>query len=220
MRHTTALILFSLSATAYAANTAEPPTLDDLLGPAEPRPVPTMPTTPEGIEDAISDETPADLLNAALDNMQMAARRLGRQFDVGEKTQSVQEEAIRKLDELIRQASQSSSSSSAQQQQASQPRQNEEGQSAQPQPGQQQPGQPQPTATMNPQDPGTTSGSVQGVLEISKPIEELRREWGSLPPRIRQELSESLSEPLSPSHRSQTEAYFKTLAELENETTP
>ncbi|QDU72871.1 hypothetical protein [Mucisphaera calidilacus] len=220
MKRTALATILVTAAAANAANTA-PPTLDDLLGEPDPpaaQPDTTQPAAPENLEDAIQPESVAELFQNALYDMDMAARRLGRQSDTSSKTQTLQQDIIDKLDELIQQA-QSSSSSSSQQQQQPAPRPAEQ---ARPVPGQPQPaaGQPQPAATTEPQDPGTTSGTVGPVVDTSKPIEELRREWGNLPPRLRRELSESLSEPFSPSHRNQTEAYFRTLADFENQTTP
>ena len=46
-------------------------------------------------------------------------------------------------------------------------------------------------------------------------IEQLRKEWGILPPRVREELSDGLRERFSPLYRRMTEAYYKALAEQE-----
>lgn len=46
-------------------------------------------------------------------------------------------------------------------------------------------------------------------------MEELREgEWGNLPPRLRDELAESLGETFNPVYRSVTEAYYRRIAEL------
>ena len=66
------------------------------------------------------------------------------------------------------------------------------------------------------QDPNAGSvspGSVAGVGDTQKPLEELKQEWGQLPPRLREELSEGLGERFSPIYRLMTEAYYRRLAE-------
>ena len=103
--------------------------------------------------------------------------------------------------------------------------------SQQPQPQQSQP-QPQLPSGAQPQPGQTTQtdsasqpnqgqfspGSAVDPVETgARPIQELRREWGNLPLRVRQELSESLNAPYSPSHREQTETYFRVLADLEED---
>ena len=39
-------------------------------------------------------------------------------------------------------------------------------------------------------------------------------EWGNLPPRLRDELAESLSETFNPVYRAATEAFYRRIAEL------
>ena len=39
-------------------------------------------------------------------------------------------------------------------------------------------------------------------------------EWGNLPPRLRDELAESLSEQFNPVYRAATEAFYRRIAEL------
>ena len=45
------------------------------------------------------------------------------------------------------------------------------------------------------------------------PMEATRSEWGNLPPRVREELSQGLHEPFSPIYKEMTEAYYKRLAQ-------
>ncbi|WP_428387745.1 hypothetical protein [Mucisphaera sp.] len=218
-----AALLLTPALTLAAGNLPDDlPTLDDLLGPLNPEPTPALPQLPlEDLESENNNQPPssqqqAQLFNEAIDDMNMAARRLGRRLDPGDQTQQLQQEAIDKLTELIRAAQQSSSASSSQPQ--PRPQQAQGGQPGQATP---MPGQPQPGSTpalANPSQGAYSPSSVGPESATPKPIEELRREWGNLPPRIRAELSESLSEPFSPSHRQQTEAYFRTLADLEAQT--
>ena len=56
-----------------------------------------------------------------------------------------------------------------------------------------------------PVQPGVEGGS----------LEELRHEWGNLPPRLRDELNEGVSEQFSPVYRRQTEEYYRRLAEVQ-----
>ncbi|MEM8739616.1 MAG: hypothetical protein AAGG38_14230, partial [Planctomycetota bacterium] len=60
---------------------------------------------------------------------------------------------------------------------------------------------------------GFSPGQVGPVAPGSGPMEEVRREWGDLPARLRDELSNGLDEPYSPVYRDLTEAYYRRLAE-------
>jgi|GEM_PF-617881 len=114
------------------------------------------------------------------------------------------------------------------QQQGAQP-----GQGQKPQPGGQQAGQKpgekpgdqqgnkpgdQPGQQANGQQPGQQAGnqgSPGSVNNQELSMKELREgEWGNLPPRLRDELSESLSETFNPVYRAATEAFYRRIAEL------
>lgn len=218
------------------------PSLDELLGtddePGEAE-APEPQTDPEGpelsreLERRLSGREAADQFAQAVQDMAEAAARLGEERDAGIDTQRLQDEIILKLEQIIASAQnseqQSSSSSSSQQQQ--QARQADRG--GQPQPGQPQPGEQQgeqegqqPGEGEQPgegQQPGDQPGgqpsdgqSQRGdVRNTELSMEELREgEWGNLPPRLRDELAESLGESFNPVYRAITEAYYRRIAEL------
>ncbi|MEQ9454893.1 MAG: hypothetical protein RLN76_09930 [Phycisphaeraceae bacterium] len=224
MRHLRCLsliLLITMPAVAGAAGTdgERPLTLDELLG--EPVPVERLPMIPveadQSLEDMVTPDDPNELFDSALEDMQLAARRLGLDLDPSESTQHLQEEVLDKLDKLIEQLRQQQSGSSS----SSPVPQTRPAEQPKPVPGQPVPGAGQPVpAQAIPSEGSFSPGGVGSTTASPRPIEELRREWGNLPPRLRQELSESLSEPFSPTHRQQTEAYFRTLADLENESRP
>jgi len=164
--------------------------------------------------------------------MAEAASRLGEDADAGIDTQRLQDEIILKLEQIISSAQnseeQSSSSSSSQ---PGEPEARPADQGGQPQPGQQpgeQPGQGEQPGEgegegQQPGDASQPGGDQPGngdprrgeINEQALSMEELREgEWGNLPPRLRDELAESLGESFNPVYRSVTEAYYRRLAEL------
>ena len=68
------------------------------------------------------------------------------------------------------------------------------------------------------QQPGQQSGqtgSRGSVRNEELSMKDLREgEWGNLPPRLRDELAESLSEQFNPVYRAATEAFYRRIAEL------
>lgn len=95
-------------------------------------------------------------------------------------------------------------------QQGQQPNKPGQGQGDKPgdQQGQQQGNQP------GGQQSGQT-GSQGSVRNEELSMKDLREgEWGNLPPRLRDELAESLSETFNPVYRSATEAFYRRIAEM------
>jgi len=104
--------------------------------------------------------------------------------------------------------------------QGDQPGQQAQGENGQ-QPGEQQGEQPGDQQGQKPggqQAEGNQSGddARQGdVRNAELSMKDLREgEWGNLPPRLRDELSESLSEEFNPVYRAATEAFYRRIAEL------
>jgi len=224
------------------AGVASAQSIDELLdlpgsGDSTPKPAPTddkpaVAIDPE-IERALADpeEVPI-LLQQALNDMQDASRQL--HTDAGVSTQRKMEEAMLKLDRMIaeakkqqqqQQSSSSSSSSSASQQQQSGDQQAQQQQAGSQQNAGQQnqdkPGDQQGDQSGEPKDgvtnmgnagvnPNTRSGEAGGPI---RSIEELKKEWGSLPARVREDLLEGLDERFSPLYREMTESYYQRLAE-------
>ena len=55
--------------------------------------------------------------------------------------------------------------------------------------------------------------SYFAMPEADDPLAESRREWGSLPPRVRRELAEGVTKRLSEPYRGLTERYFEALTQ-------
>ena len=184
------------------------------------------------LERRLNGEEAADQFAQAIQDMAEAASRLGEDADAGIDTQRLQDEIILKLEQIISSAQnseeQSSSSSSSQ---PGEPEARPADQGGQPQPGQQpgeQPGQGEQPGEgegegQQPGDASQPGGDQPGngdprrgeINEQALSMEELREgEWGNLPPRLRDELAESLGESFNPVYRSVTEAYYRRLAEL------
>lgn len=78
------------------------------------------------------------------------------------------------------------------------------------QPGQ-QPGKPN-GQNGNQSDPNnTTASSGTRTAADGSPLKSSRTEWGNLPPRVREQLLEGMSERFSPVYQEMTEAYYKRL---------
>ncbi|GAB4195755.1 MAG: hypothetical protein Kow00105_09960 [Phycisphaeraceae bacterium] len=218
--------VFSLVTLAQAQ--ADQPTLDELLDltPSQPavdsleQPASETPSTDtsetltESVTESLREADAADVFEQAVMEMGQVSRRLGRSFDPGIETQRMQESILRKLDQVIaaaKEQGQSGGSGSSGQAQS------------QDQGGQSLPRQGRPRAGSSPHPGGQQASTGQaGVTDPIDPetpdtaIEQLRREWGALPPRVRDELTDGLRERFSPLYRRITEAYYKALAEQES----
>ncbi len=194
------------------------PTLDELLGldesgdesddtDGEDAPVRTDAADDE-LDRELDPEKPiADEFLEAVNLMRESAGRLSEQTDTGAVTQRLQEDILRRLDELIskssEQSSSSSSSSSSQQQQQQQQQPNQaqrdmsnqnvtEGENAQDAPAQQD-----------------ARLGAQATLDGAR--------WGSLPERLREALLQGSSDRYSSLYQSMTEMYYRKLAEEASE---
>jgi len=201
------------------------PSLDDLLDlTPDTTESPTQPDAPvetqdpaeaidESVTEALSAQDAADAFMQALDEMDKASRRLGREFDPGIETQRIQESILRKLDQAIEAAKQQNSGGgSGKGEQAQQ--QDAGAEQLAGQQGQDASGEP----TDSGQQPSTGAAGTGSPIDPDvpdTPIEQLRKEWGVLPPHVREELSDGLRERFSPLYRRLTEAYYKALAEQE-----
>ena len=192
------------------------PTLDELLG-LEPPPS----ALEKNQDEASAQESLAQMLQTppsqhvfeqAITQMDEVSRRLGRSLDSGLETQRLQKQIIAKLEQVIAAARQQQSgssgsggSSSGSARQADSGTSRISGQtSSQTSGGSAHGGQASP-------------GNVKPGQSNQRGIEELRSEWGHLPPRLRDELSEGLRERFSAQYRTLTEAYYQRLAELETQ---
>ena len=178
------------------------PTLDELLGLQESE---QLKDTTE-IDQALSAKQAGKAFVDAVELMGLAADRVGGAGDFGLTTQRMQEDILRKLDQIIESAqnnqssggdSSSSSSSSSQQQQPNQ---------------QQQQGNTPSSGSGDPTDGSTPPGSTEVG---SNNLNNATAKWGHLPERLRDALSQGLDEPYSQLYRRLTEQYYKALAEDE-----
>ncbi len=170
----------------------------------------------ESVDEALSMSEAADAFEQAVDEMDRVSRRLGRSFDAGIETQRMQESILRKLDQVIESAKQQNSSSGGGSG-GGDPREQDQGaQQLAEQAGEGEGRDGQPTDTGQ-----QASSGDAGTATLIDPenqdaaIEQLRKEWGVLPERVREELSDGLRERFSPLYRQMTEAYYKALAEQE-----
>lgn len=195
-------------------NTDGLPSLDELLGltdesTADPSNPETAATAEEqrlrDLDRALSAEEAADAMAEAVRLMDDTASRLGRPGGTGLTTQRMQEDILRKLDQIISSAEQNqgggSSSGSSQQQQ----QQGNNAPGSQQSGGQAAAGQGQGNAENMPAQGSEAALGPEQLLDASS--------WGALPERLRDALSEGLSDSFSAAYRSLTESYYKRLAE-------
>ncbi len=202
----------ALGVRAQDVEPATPPSLDELLG----------------LEDAAETDTRADADQAELDR-QLGAKEIGEQLDqaaalmdeiatrmratsdVSITTQRQQERVVSLLDQIIaaakqqqqQQQSSSSSSSSQQQEQQQQP--------SQPQAQRQESQAPASDAAQDTQMPGEASG-----VEMRAGQAATGAAWGALPERLRNALTQGLSDRYSSLYERATESYYRRLAEEES----
>ena len=199
--------------TLFAVATDSPPTLDDLLQiePPVPKSVAPEPGSDQAINKNVSERLAGsdvtDGLEMALREMQQAESQLGAQQNAGIETQRLQESAMSRLDVLIAEAKRqcsackggSGSGSPCQQESGS--KGNAKGAAA-------------AVAQQGENNQGAFSpGSVGQVGPDGRPLAQTRSEWGNLPPRLRDELIQSMKERFSLIYKSLTEAYYRRLAE-------
>ena len=208
---------------------ADGPGLDELL---ELGPEPEQRDQPAAERDALDEDArrtlerqraAADAFRQAVREMGDVGRRLSDQLDAGVSTQRAQQAILDKLDQVIEAARQQQAGGGggggggggeAREQDAG------AGDVAQQSEGDGQDNGDEPGAAGEPNGSGEHAGGYspgqarEDEVEDT-PLEQLQREWGNLPPRLRDEISEGLDEPYSPVYRDLTEAYYRRLAEEE-----
>ena len=168
-------------------------------------------TSDKDLDRRLSAQELGDQFQQAIMLMADAAERLDRSKDAGLNTQRVQEDVLRKLDELIAQLEKNSqqqqqqSSSSAQQQQRdpSQSQQQQAKKKAQSKSQNRQQGDPSEQAD----GPPLQEGALRPALESAPAA------WGSLPARVRDMLMQGAGDRFSKAWGPATEAYYRRLAE-------
>jgi TolA-binding protein len=159
----------------------------------------------------LAGEEQGDAFEQAVRLMRESAERLESAGDSGVQTQRLQEEAIKRLDQLIAQAQRQRSRQQQQQQQQQQSREQRE-QQAQRQSSQQQQAEAQgqnPGGTGdrdNPGRPGQAARLNPAQLAGSAA-------WGNLPAHVREALVQGLADRYSSMYQRLTEEYYRRLAE-------
>jgi len=233
-----ACLTAGVTAVTAAAQTPAPasgPGLDELLGldppPQTPTPTPTPDPAATPDPDVDHDALPAsseEPFAAAAAQMERAAARLDTSRDPGLDTQRLQEDVLARLDQLIADAVNNAAPpppGGGGGGGASGPPDNGDAQPGGGTPGNGDGAAPAPGSAATPAgstaeatggepSPGGFSpGQVGPTGPEAGPLREVRTEWGALPPRLRDELSNGLDEPFSPVYRRQTEAFYRRLAQ-------
>lgn len=200
---------------------AAPPSLDELLGitppPASSEAKPGDAAKPEDgkpLEDASKEDLDrlltaaemGDVFKQAVTLMNDAAKRLNDKQDPSVQTQRIQEDVVRKLDQLLAalDKQQDQQQQQQQQQQQDKPQNQPQRKSQQQQQGQQQ------GPSSDPQE-GDRPMLQQGKLNPG--IDSARAAWGALPARVREMLMQGSGDRFSSRYKQMTEEYYKRLAE-------
>jgi hypothetical protein len=209
---------------------AAQPTLDELLG-IKPLPVPEKPKDDKGAAGTSNAGTPTDASKADLNRrlsgeelsdafkqavalMGDASARLTAQKDPGLDTQRIQEDAIKRLDQLISslQKSQQQSQSQSKPQDGKQDPKDGPPQQGKPKPGKPKPGESEQEAKGgNGERKGLGPELKEGALNPQ--LESARAAWGSLPARVREMLMQGTEDRFSARYKALTQEYYKRLAE-------
>jgi hypothetical protein len=199
----------------------QPPSLDDLLGlpadkkptspnpdakPAKPAPDPRDPNQ-AALERMLTQQEMAEQFEQAARLMAQTADRLEQSRDTSIQTQRIQDDIIRKLDQIIadakKQQKQSRSKSSSKQNQQGDQQQEQPQQQSQAQQNEQRSNSPAQQAGQAP-----TGNDAQLNPEVARGAQ-----WGNLPARYRDALLQGNNDRFSLMYKQWTEAYYKRLAE-------
>ena len=198
-----------------------PPSLDDLLEIEESGTgdddAPIAESDRRALDAVLAEEKPTEAFRAALADMLVSSDLLEARSDSGLGTQRIQQRIVDRLQALIE---------SAARQQQPQP---------QPQPGssQQQQQDPGRRNDQEPQDGGQDGKQNEGDArndqgdqdgssvqppppeggELAGPLDGVGIEWGGLPPRMRELITQGTRDRVSEMYRSLTEAYYRRMAE-------
>jgi TolA-binding protein len=196
-----ALTLIIMLGTAQPPPSEPLPDLDELLGLPRQRAagVPERPLDRE-----LSDRVSTEPFEQAVDLMRRAAQRLDAR-DPGVETQRLQEETLRRLDQLIAQARR-------QRNRSQQPQQQQQQDQQQRQAGRQS-SQQQTEAVSQGAGDRTPVGPARTDAALDPAVVAAGAAWGNLPEHVRQALVQGLSDRFSSLYQRLTEEYYKRLAE-------
>ena len=165
------------------------------------------------LDAALAEEKPAQAFRSAIADMLVSSELLEVRQDTGMGTQRLQQRIIDRLQALIdsaarqQQQQQQQSSGSSQQQQQQDPGRRQEEQRQQQQQQQQEQQQQGQQGGDSSQPPPPQAGDLEGSLDGAGV------EWGGLPPRMRELISQGMRDRVSEMYRSLTEAYYRRMAE-------
>jgi hypothetical protein len=159
---------------------------------------------------ATSDDQSDKSVTLLGDRMARVGQRLAINDDPGKVTQTIEQNILAGLDQLIEQARQQQSSSSSQQQQASsqqnpQITQNPSNQSS-------QNTQTTPRSS-SPAQSSNVAGSAPTQTDLSQDIRQNMREWGGLSDRQRQAVIQGASDTVIEQYKNMVDDYYRALAE-------
>lgn len=184
------------------------PSLDELLGIGGDKPTTDDPAKAE-LDKLLSGKELGEAFQQAVTLMGDAAKRLGESSDTGVATQRLQEDALRKLDQLIssldrqsQQQQQQQSQSQSQDDPRNSPRQRQQQQQQQQQTQQPAGGEPQEH-----DGPTLQEGGLNPLLDSA------RAAWGALPARVREMLMQGSADRFSALYNKRTQEYYRRLAE-------
>ncbi len=211
------LMISMISMHSMPAHGIEPtdplPTLDELLGlenqSDQPDQVIEDPND-AALDQMLDPQQAGEAFAQAVTLMDQVARRIAENHDLSITTQRLQEDILSMLDQVIESAQNSDSQGGGGSSSSS-----KSSSSNQNQPNQQQAQQPgtgsQPSSQSGESMPGGTSQANPGDEIAPDGVS-----WGALPQRIREALSQGISDQYSELYRSITEQYYKSLAEDED----
>lgn len=208
------LLVLAPMAAAQDGGRTPLPSLDELLGLVEPGagdagggPVDIPPPGEAALDRELTSEEMNQELGEAVSLMRDTARRLdGSPSDTGIRTQRLQEDILRRLDQVIESA-QNQQQGGGGSGSSSRPQQQQQQQASQPQPQNQQ-GEESDEASA---PPGLQEGALNPEVAADTAA------WGALPERVRSALVQGLSDQVSSLYERLTRDYYKRLAEQEGE---
>lgn len=166
----------------------------------------------QALDRQLSAREAGERFQQAVGLMGNAATRIADAGDVGLETQRMQEDILRKLDQVIEAAKQNqSSSSSSSKSSSSKSQQNQQQPDQSTQAGQQPGGQPGAQGDQDHMGPG-----LSGV-QLNPGVAPDGVTWGNLPEREREAVSQGVSDRYSALYRRLTELYYRKLAEQERD---
>ncbi|MEL7482745.1 MAG: hypothetical protein AAFN41_00185 [Planctomycetota bacterium] len=207
-----AMVTAFIANSAHAQPEGDPlPTLDELLGLESDDDAPAEDAVEQELENELEQaDAISDAFVEAVDLMSQSADRLADTGDTGVVTQRIQEDILKKLQQLIDDAQQGSGSSSSG---SGSPQQSQDNQQQPNQQGQQQPSESEPSGGNPDQFSEGPAGQAAQPGEASMNA----AAWGALPARLRDALLQGSAEGYSSMYRSLTEEYYRRLAEEASE---